>query len=236
MPTMTAYTRYAIIVSGGTGSRMENPLPKQFIELKGLPILMHSISAFYQNADSINIILVLSKAHQDIWEGLCIKYNFNIPYTLVYGGNSRFESVRNGLNFIVDNDKHLDKSLIAVHDGVRPLISQSLINQAYLAAQNKGSAVPAIKSRDSIRIIDKDRYTRSIDRDSILLIQTPQVFKATLLSKAYQQGFEDSFTDDASVIEKSGYPVHIIEGNIRNIKITYPTDLTIAEMWMDMSN
>ena len=232
---MTAYTKYAIIVSGGTGNRMESPLPKQFIDLKGLPILMHSISAFYKNADSIKIILVLNKAHQNIWEGLCIKYNFTIPYTLVYGGNSRFESVRNGLNFIVKKEANLEKCLIAVHDGVRPLISQHLINEAYLFAQNKGSAVPAIKSKDSIRIIAKDGYAKSIDRDSVLLIQTPQVFQATLLSKAYQQAYEESFTDDASVIEKSGYPIHIIEGNIRNIKITYPTDLTIAEMWMGMS-
>jgi len=232
---MAAYTRYAIIVSGGTGNRMESQLPKQFIELKGLPILMHSISAFHKNSDSIKIILVLNKAHQNIWEGLRIKYNFNIPYTLVYGGNSRFESVQNGLNFIVDNEKNLEKSLIAVHDGVRPLINQHLINDAYLSAQNMGSAVPAIKSRDSIRIIANDGRSKSIDRASALLIQTPQIFLATQLSKAYQQAFEESFTDDASVIEKSGYPIHIIEGDIRNIKITYPTDLIIAEMWMSMS-
>src|SRR5690606_20961827 len=183
------FKKYVIIVSGGTGNRMESQLPKQFLELKGLPILMHSISAFHKNADSLKIILVLSEVHLKIWEDLCIKYNFEIPHTVVFGGESRFHSVKNGLNFIVNqissvklssvksltNTISFDKTLIAIHDGVRPLVGQDLINRAYKSAEKEGSAVPAIKSRDSLRIIESQGQSKALNRDSVLLIQTPQV-------------------------------------------------------------
>lgn len=236
---MSEFEKYVIIVSGGTGSRMESKLPKQFLELKGLPILMHSISAFYRNENSIKIVLVLNEAHQRIWEDLCIKYKFTIPHSIVFGGENRFNSVQNGLNSIIDQIEKkissngitpLNYTLIAVHDAVRPLVSQDLINRAYEMAAKKGSAVPAIKSKDSIRIIDNEGKTKAIDRDSILLIQTPQVFRADLLQTAYQQAFKESFTDDASVIENSGYSINIVEGDLQNIKITYPNDLAIASL------
>ena len=235
---MSEFEKYAIIVSGGSGNRMESKLPKQFLELKGLPILMHSISAFHKNAVSIKIILVLSELHLKIWEDLCAKHNFTIPHTIVFGGQSRFHSVKQGLNFIFNRETAVNvpliqtnssaKILIAVHDGARPLVSQDLINRAFIQAEKKGSAVPAIKSRDSLRIIGSQGQTKAINRDSVLLIQTPQIFQAQLLNEAYKQEFNESFTDDASVIEKSGYPINIIDGDIRNIKITYPIDLEIA--------
>jgi len=234
---MSEFEKYAIIVSGGTGNRMESKLPKQFLELKGLPILMHSISAFHKNADAIKIILVLSELHLKIWEDLCIKHNFIVPHSIVFGGKSRFHSVKYGLNFIfnhITTNKSLtqtspfDKVLIAIHDGVRPLVGQDLINRAYIQAEKEGTAVPAIKSKDSLRIIESQGRTKAINRDSVLLIQTPQIFRAQLLKEAYKQEFNETFTDDASVIEKSGYPINIIEGDIRNIKITYPIDLAIA--------
>jgi len=232
---MTALSKYVIIVSGGAGSRMKSELPKQFLELRGLPVLMHTISAFYKSTDAITIVLVLNEGHKPIWENLCKKYSFEIPHVLIYGGRSRFHSVKNGLNYILGEETPLERTLIAIHDGVRPFISQNLIRKAYALAEKEGTAVPAIKSKDSIRIINQNGETKSISRDSVLLIQTPQTFQAELLKKAYQQEFNDSFTDDASVIEKSGYPIHIIEGDIRNIKITYPIDLIIAEILMNKS-
>lgn len=228
---MAVLSKYVIIVSGGIGSRMENSLPKQFHQLKGLPILMHSIYAFHKNNKSIKIILVINRAHHKLWKDLCKEHTFHIPYELVYGGESRFHSVKNGLEFIFKKESLLTNVLIGIHDGVRPLISQDVINRAYSTAEGEGSAIPAIKSRDSIRIINKNGENEAIDRDSVLIIQTPQVFKANLLHEAYKHKFEESFTDDASVIEKSGYPIHIIEGDIRNIKITYPTDIDIATIW-----
>ena len=233
--TMSEFKKYAIIVSGGTGQRMESQLPKQFLDLKGLPVLMHSLSAFYGHGDSVKIILVLSEVHLKIWEDLCNIHQFKIPHTIVLGGESRFQSVKNGLNYIfnpADSSENqtisFNRTLIAIHDGVRPLVSENLISRAFTEAGEKGSAVPAIPSRDSLRMITPSGQTEAIDRECILLIQTPQVFKAELLKNAYQRQFEDSFTDDASVIEKSGYPINIIEGDIRNIKITYPIDLEIA--------
>lgn len=229
---MAVLSKYVIIVSGGTGSRMESSLPKQFHQLNGLPILMHSIYAFHKDNKSIKIILVINKAHHKQWEDLCNKYAFDIPYELVYGGKSRFHSVKNGLEFIFKQESSLTNVLIGIHDGVRPLISQDIINRAYSTAENNGSAIPAIRSRDSIRIINAKKENEAIDRDSVLIIQTPQVFRANLLKEAYKYKFEEGFTDDASVIEKSGYPIHIIEGDIRNIKITYPSDIDIAAIWM----
>lgn len=233
---METLSKYIIIVSGGAGSRMNNALPKQFHQLNDFPILMHSIKAFYKNDTSIKIVLVINEAHYKIWEDLCIKHSFNIPYTLVNGGQTRFHSVKNGLEFIFNQEISLTKVLIGIHDGVRPLISQDVINRAYSTAEEKGSAIPAIQSKDSVRISDTNGGNKVIDRGSVLLVQTPQVFKASLLYKAYKHEFEESFTDDASVIEKSGYPIHIIEGDIRNIKITYPTDIDIATVWMKTSS
>jgi len=232
---MAVLSKYVIIVSGGVGSRMENSLPKQFHQLNGLPILMHSIYAVHKNDKSNKIILVINEAHKKIWEDLCKRHAFDIPYELVEGGASRFHSVKNGLEFIFKGESTLTNVLIGIHDGVRPLISQNIINSAYFTAENKGTAIPAIKSRDTIRVINIKGENKAIDRNSVLIIQTPQVFRANLLQKAYKHKFEENFTDDASVIEKSGYPIHIIEGDIRNIKITYPTDIDIAAIWMKSS-
>ena len=228
---MKAYTKYAIIVSGGTGNRMASELPKQFLELNDLPILMHSIAAFNRD-EQTKIILVLNKEHEHIWKQLCAKHLFKIPHTIVHGGENRFQSVKNGLEFIKSSEFNLKKVLIAVHDGVRPLVDQNIIKNGFDAAEVFGSAVPTVKSKDSVRMMDGSGQSKALDRDSVLLVQTPQIFKADLLVAAYHQEFDNSFTDDASVIEKSGHSIHIIEGNIRNIKITYPIDLKIAEMWI----
>lgn len=228
---MKAYTKYAIIVSGGTGSRMDSALPKQFLELKGLPVLMHSMAAFSKRED-IKIVLVLNKEHEHIWKALCLKHRFYTAHTIVYGGENRFQSVNNGLEFIKSIEPDLSKILIAVHDGVRPLVDQNTITNGFDAAAVYGSAVPTVKSKDSVRVMDESGKSKALNRDFVLLVQTPQIFKADILATGYHQDYKDSFTDDASVIEKSGYPIHLVEGNIRNIKITYPIDLKIAEMWI----
>src|SRR5690554_2495187 len=172
---MTVLSKYIIIVSGGIGSRMGNSLPKQFHQLNGLPILMHSIYAFHKNDKSIKIILVINKAHKSIWEDLCKRYAFDIPCEIIDGGESRFHSVKNGLEFIFKQESSLSNVLIGIHDSVRPLISQEVISNAYSTAENQGSSIPAIKSKDSIRIINIKGENEAINRESVLIIQTPQV-------------------------------------------------------------
>ncbi|MEB0261536.1 MULTISPECIES: 2-C-methyl-D-erythritol 4-phosphate cytidylyltransferase [unclassified Mucilaginibacter] len=214
---------YAVIVAGGSGSRMQSVLPKQFIELCGEPVLMHTIRAFQQSNSSPKIILALHAGYHGLWAELCNKHNFTIPHTVITGGETRFHSVKNAIDTIDGKD-----ALIALHDAVRPLVSAAIIDEAYQCAFKDGTAVTAVKSRDSIRQV-VDRRSTSLNRDNIYLVQTPQTFQLALLKKAYEQPYTDNFTDDASVVEKSGVAITLIEGSYSNIKITFPEDITIAE-------
>ncbi|MCO5934445.1 2-C-methyl-D-erythritol 4-phosphate cytidylyltransferase [Mucilaginibacter sp. RB4R14] len=214
---------YAVIVAGGSGSRMQSVLPKQFIELCGEPVLMHTIRAFKQSHSSPKIILALHAGYHGLWAELCNKHNFTIPHTVITGGETRFHSVKNAIDTIDGED-----ALIALHDAVRPLVSTAIIDEAYRCAFKDGTAVTAVKSRDSIRQV-VDRRSTSLNRDNIYLVQTPQTFQLALLKKAYEQPYTDNFTDDASVVEKSGVAITLIEGSYSNIKITFPEDITIAE-------
>jgi 2-C-methyl-D-erythritol 4-phosphate cytidylyltransferase len=214
---------YAIIVAGGSGSRMQSALPKQFIELCGKPVLMHTIQAFYNSGLSPQIILALHAGYHELWAQLCTKHSFTIPHKIIAGGETRFHSIRNAVDSIADED-----ALIAVHDAVRPLVSADIINEAYICAMGNGTAVTAVKSRDSIRQVNGNIST-SLNRDSIYLVQTPQTFQSTLLKKAYKQPYTDKFTDDASVVEQSGVAITLIAGDHSNIKITFPEDIAIAE-------
>ena len=216
---------YAIIVAGGTGTRMQSAVPKQFLLLHGLPVLMHTILAFTQSAIKPNIILVLPAAYHDYWKELCNNHQFDTPHTLVNGGEARFHSVKNGLDLIPADDN----ILVAIHDAVRPLTSSQVIETSYLYAQEHGNAVTAVKSRDSVRQLINNTSV-SLLRDQIYLIQTPQTFKAGLLKKAYEQPYSENFTDDASVVEKYGTEIHLTEGSHQNIKITFPEDIAIAEL------
>lgn len=227
---MSDFKKYAIIVSGGIGSRMQNSIPKQFLEINQLPILMHSIRAFHE--DEIQIILVQSDAHRDLWASLCTKYKFAVPHIIVSGGKTRFHSVKAGLDFIFRKESRPENVLISIHDGVRPLVSKDLIRSSFEKVIMKKAVVPAIESTDSLRLVEDNDKSRTIKREYIRLIQTPQTFYGHMLKEAYQVEFSSEFTDDASVIEKSGYPIHLIEGDIRNIKITHPIDIAIAELWM----
>jgi 2-C-methyl-D-erythritol 4-phosphate cytidylyltransferase len=218
---------YAIIVAGGSGTRMKTAVPKQFLLLKGRPVLMHTVEAFYNAASHPEIIIVLPAAYLAYWEQLCIDYLFTIPHQLVSGGETRFHSVKNGLNVIEDNGH----ALVAVHDAVRPLPGETLINNSYQHAAEKGNAITAVKSRDSVRQI-KNGASVSLLRAEIYLVQTPQTFRIEQLRTAYNQNFDESFTDDASVVEAAGFPISIIEGSYQNIKITFPEDIAIAEQFL----
>ncbi|WP_184541627.1 2-C-methyl-D-erythritol 4-phosphate cytidylyltransferase [Mucilaginibacter sp. FT3.2] len=217
--------KYAIIVAGGSGTRMQSAVPKQFLLVNGLPVLMHTMLAFYNSAVKPDIILVLHANFHNYWSELCTQHSFTIPHTLVAGGETRFHSVKNGLDVINGNDD----ALIAVHDAVRPLTSAFVIQTSYLYAHEHGNAVAAVKSRDSVRQ-GTDKQSVSLLRDEIYLVQTPQTFKAGLLRKAYQQTFTPQFTDDASVVEQLGVAIHLTEGSHQNIKITFPEDIAIAEL------
>ncbi len=225
---------YVIIVAAGKGKRMEEDLPKQFMLLKGKPLLMYSIEAFHNQNENTQIVLVLNDAVLHLWKSLCKEHNFTITHNLVSGGKERFDSVKNGLNFIWNKESKIDNLLIAIHDGARPLISTGLIRRAFTFAKKKKCVVPAIQSPDSIRLKENGSKNISFPREKVFLIQTPQIFSANILKEAYEQDFDSNFTDDASVVEKAGYPINLIDGDIQNIKITYPADMAFATHWLTL--
>lgn len=215
--------RYVIIVAGGKGLRMGGDIPKQFVEIKGLPVLMHTINRFHSFDSSIDIIVALPVDQQDYWKELCSKYKFEIPHTIVDGGDTRFHSVKNGL------DQVSGEGVVAVHDGVRPFVSDEVLERCFSMAQEKEAVVPVIDVFETIRHI-ADGMSNTVPRDEYKLVQTPQVFLISLLKKAYSQPYTPSFTDDASVVEAMGYKVTLVEGNRENIKLTTPFDLKLAEL------
>jgi 2-C-methyl-D-erythritol 4-phosphate cytidylyltransferase len=209
--------KYAIIVAGGSGSRMKSDIPKQFIEVGGLPILMHTLKRFKEADSTIEMILVLPESQFVYWNNLCEKYQ-TVPHQLVKGGNTRFQSGLNGLQ-VIENE-----GLVAIHDGVRPFVSVEIINESFRVAAEKGTAVVSVPSKDSVRV-----NGQAIDRSTVRLIQTPQTFQIALIKKAFETEELSTFTDDASVAEHAGFTINLIEGNYENIKITTPEDLLWAE-------
>ena len=218
--------RYAVVVAGGSGSRMNSDIPKQFLTLRGMPILMHTLRVFASCGSDISIILVLPKTQFSYWQQLVQQYEFNVAHQVVAGGSSRFQSVKNGLDRIPTD------GLVAVHDGVRPLVSVEIIENAYALAAKEKAAITVVPSKDSIRVRTATG-TESVDRSKYLLVQTPQTFDLALLKEAYDTQELSTFTDDASVVESTGEKVHIIQGSYANIKITTPEDLVIAEALFD---
>ena len=217
-------TNYALIVAGGSGTRMNTAIPKQFLLLNGRPVMMYTIEAFYHCQSKPIVIVVLPESYHHYWQELCKEHNFRVPHTLVNGGATRFHSVKYGVS-LIDNPE----AIIAVHDAVRPLTAVTTIDDAYRYAALHGNAVVTVKSRDSIRQF-KNGVSAALARDEIYLVQTPQTFKAALLKKAYEQDYREDFTDDASVVERLGTAIHMVEGSYSNIKITFPDDIAIAEM------
>lgn len=219
---MIEQSETVIIVAGGKGERMKNSVPKQFIEIKNKPILMHTIGTFLNYNSKIRIIVVLPKNQIEHWNVLCKKYAFTSNHIVVSGGETRFQSVKNGLMHAGN------EGWIAVHDGVRPLVSNKTIRNCFIEAKLSGAAIPVTDVEESIRQINENGNC-SIDRSNYKLVQTPQVFKAGVLHKAYQQTYIDLFTDDASVVEYDGVKISLVNGNRENIKITTPFDLKMAE-------
>ncbi len=220
--------KYALIVAGGSGSRMGSSLPKQFLEIHQLPILMHTLYKFYQADASIEIILVIAAEAQPTWQVLVQEHNFKIPFRLAKGGQTRTESVRNGLAAIPDQFP----SLVAIHDGVRPCISTDIILKSYQVAMQKGTAITAVALKDSIREYTTEQ-TQARSRENYCLVQTPQTFQTDLIRQAYQTIDANNLTDDASVAESAGFAIHLIEGDYRNIKATTPEDLKVLEVFLE---
>ncbi len=218
--------RSAIIVAGGIGKRMASPVPKQFLLLRGKPVLCHSIAAFHRFDPAMQLIVVLPKEQITIWRALCIGHHFSIEHTVVTGGAERFHSVQEGLKEV----KH--DGLVAVHDGVRPLVSVELITRCFTAASAHGAAIPVVPVGSSMRQVSGDS-SLALDRASLRIVQTPQCFSVPLLRKAFELPYDPAFTDEATLTERSGAPVHLVEGEERNIKVTTPMDLRMAEALLE---
>ncbi len=219
---MIQLPEYAIIVAGGTGSRMQHDLPKQFIEIAGKPILMRTIEQFYSYNPAIRLVVVLPAQELHAWRDRCLTYGFTIFHRAVAGGGTRFSSVKKGLEMVQG------EALVAVHDGVRPFVDHATIKAAYQAAATHGSAVVAVSPKDSVRELIPNG-SKAVLRNRYKLVQTPQCFQASILREAYQQPEQAHFTDDAVVVESIGKQITLVEGNYRNIKITTPEDLILAE-------
>ena len=216
---------YIVIVAGGKGMRMGADIPKQFIPIGGKPVLMHTLERFFACDGELKIILVLPHEQQAYWRQLCRDCSFNIPHTIVDGGETRFESSRKGLQAIP-----LDAAgLVGIHDGVRPFVSEAVIKRCFEAADESKAAIPVLPVTDTLRHVDRNGVGRNVLRSDYRIVQTPQVFDIRLLRKAFEQPYQDSFTDEASVVESLGYTVEMVEGNRENIKLTTPFDLTLAE-------
>ncbi len=211
-----------IIVAGGKGLRMGGDIPKQFLPVGGIPILMRTIDRFLQFDEKMQVVLVLPESQQDYWRTLCAEYHFSRPYILANGGETRFHSVKNGLAKVSP-----DATLVGVHDGVRPFVSIDTIRACYDEAARSEAVIPVTDVVETLRkTLPGGSVT--VPRSDYRLVQTPQVFSASLLREAYLQPYTDFFTDDASVVERFGHPVTLVSGNRENIKITTPFDLTIA--------
>jgi 2-C-methyl-D-erythritol 4-phosphate cytidylyltransferase len=213
--------RYALIVAGGSGTRMGVTIPKQFLPVKELPVLMHTIRVFSTVFPSPIIFVVLPNVEHERWSQLCKKHVFDIPHTIVSGGETRYHSVKNGLSQIQGD------GLVAIHDGVRPLVTAQLIEKCFLHADKNGNAIPAVRPVESVRYGDFFS-SRKDDRNQVWLVQTPQVFRLSDIKSFYTADYNPLFTDDASVAEDNGQPILIVEGERENIKITTPIDLAFA--------
>lgn len=215
--------KYALIVAGGKGTRMVSTISKQYLEIGNKPILIRTLEIFHKTDPTIELILVLPESDFLFWEALCKEYHFAIPHRLVTGGNSRFQSVKNGLNAISDED-----GIVAIHDGVRPFVKPNVILESFEVAAEKGSAIAVIALKDSLRRLTDDDKSFFQERQNFRLVQTPQTFQIEKIKKAFDVTELHHFTDDATVYEHQGWQVTLISGNLENIKITTPEDMDYA--------
>lgn len=220
---------YALIVAGGKGTRFSNSTPKQFVELNGTPVLLHTLEAFYQYSEHIQVVVVLPEDDISIWKEITAKRGFQKPVIIQAGGPTRFHSVKKGLEHIPD------EGWVAIHDGVRPLVTPGLISASFILARRHGCAVAALHLKESIRATDDPNpsafplmETKGVDRSRYKIIQTPQTFSASMIKEAYASHDDVSVTDDAAVAEKAGQRIFLFEGSYENIKITTRDDLVLA--------
>lgn len=214
--------RGVIIVAGGSGRRMGGVLPKQFMMLDNEPILARSINRMHEALPAAEIVVVLPEEHVELWKNIAARFDV-ARHKIALGGKERFHSVKNGLEALSD-----EVCIVGIHDAVRPLASKKLVIKLFLEAENNTAVIPVVAPIDSYRIVEGDD-SRIIDRSALRMVQTPQVFQAEALRKAYEQPFSTTFTDDASVMEAAGHKVTLVEGERENIKITTPSDMLIAE-------
>jgi 2-C-methyl-D-erythritol 4-phosphate cytidylyltransferase len=215
---------YVIIVAGGKGLRMGSELPKQFLPIGGKPVLMRTIERFQEYSPALKIILVLPKDQQEFWRELCRKHDFNTPHQIADGGETRFQSSKNGLALIPDDAE----GIVAIHDGVRPFVSKAVIERCFEAARDDYAAIPVMPITETLRYVDRG-HGHNVMRDHFRSVQTPQCFDLALAKQAFNQPDRETFTDDASVIESLGCQVTMVEGNRENIKLTTPFDLKLAD-------
>ena len=217
---------YIIIVAGGKGLRMGSDLPKQFLPIKGKPVLMHTIERFRKYSEALDVIVVLPREQHGLWLELCKKHHFIEPHTIVDGGETRFHSSKNGLAAIPD-EAH---GVVGIHDGVRPFVSIEVISNCYETARHAGAAIPVLPVTDTLRYVGEEAKARNVLRSDYRIVQTPQTFDIQLIKRAFLQPYSETFTDDASVVEAMGAHVTMVDGNRENIKLTTPYDLQIAEI------
>lgn len=215
--------KYVIIVAGGKGIRMSGDLPKQFLKLGDKPILMHTIQRFAEYDPTMKIIVVLPQDQQEFWKDLCRQYNFMVPHKTANGGDTRFQSVKNGLALIRET------GLVGIHDGVRPFVTNEVIDRCYKTAEATGAVIPVVDILETVREVLPEG-SRSVNRNSYKVVQTPQVFQNDLLLRAYNQLYREEYTDDATVVESCDIKVTLVEGNRENIKITTPFDMMLGEV------
>ncbi|HSI75667.1 MAG TPA: 2-C-methyl-D-erythritol 4-phosphate cytidylyltransferase [Lunatimonas sp.] len=213
----------AVIVAGGSGTRMGASMPKQYLPIGGKPILMHTLDAFYKFDQSLDLILVLPDSDHDLWKSLCQSHSYQVPHSVVGGGSSRFQSVKNGLLSLT-----LDTDLVAIHDGVRPFVALEVIRESFDTALTTGSAIAVIPLKESLRKVGENGNSIFQDRQQFRLVQTPQTFQTKKILQAFETDELPQFTDDATVYEHMGWEVSLIPGNLENIKITTPDDLAFA--------
>lgn len=222
---------HTIIVAGGKGLRMGGDIPKQFIPVNGMPVLMHTIRRFREFDPQMHIVLVLPKDHQDYWRQLCGEYRFTDKHDIADGGSTRFHSSQNGIMALAEAP---DTDIVAIHDGVRPLVSVETIGRCFTAAAESGAAIPVLPVIDTLRYVGhadengvNTEQGHNVLRSDFRVVQTPQTFRLALLRRAFTQPFSERFTDDASVVEALGEKVTMVDGNRENIKITTPYDLKV---------
>ncbi|GAB3648805.1 2-C-methyl-D-erythritol 4-phosphate cytidylyltransferase [Echinicola sediminis] len=220
----------AIIVAGGKGTRMGSPVPKQYLEIGGRPVLMHTLEVFYRFDPDIKLVLVIPGVDFDFWQELCDKFGFDLPHEVVAGGKSRFQSVRNGLNSI-----DWKEGLVAIHDGVRPFVKEEVIRSSFEEAARYGSGIAVVPLKDSIRKLTDGNQSFYQERQYFRLVQTPQTFDLNRIRKAFDVTELHHFTDDATVYEHQGWQVSLVAGNFENIKITTPEDMDYAQFLIQKS-